>query len=380
MKFDMKKRIIISTIVVLITVGALGGIKFMQIQSMTAYGKQFVPPPATVTVAETKRDAWEEQVTAVGSIEAVQGVMITAELPGKLVKIEFEPGTRVTAGTLLLQQDVTSEKAQLRAAETDVDLKKMNLDRSRQLLADNVIPQSQFDTAKAEYDQAVARRDDIQATIAKKTITAPFSGRLGIRLVSLGQNLRDNQEIVSLQSLDPIFANFLLPQQNLAKVREGMIVRVTNDVLQGKFVEGRITAINSEVDAATRNIRIQATVSNPEERLRPGMYVNAAVVMPSKLNVLAIPATSVLYAPYSDSVFVLEQKPSEQGQPPKSTVRQQFVSLGEQRGDYVAVLSGLENGDKVVSTGVFKLRNGQSVVVDNSLAPEFKLEPKPEDS
>jgi membrane fusion protein (multidrug efflux system) len=276
--------------------------------------------------------------------------------------------------------DVSSELAQLRAADTDVDLKRMNLNRSKQLLADNVIPQSQFDTSKAEYDQAVARRDDIKATIAKKTIKAPFSGRLGIRLVSLGQNLKAGQEIVSLQTLDPIFANFLLPQQDLAKIREGMTVRVTNDVLIDDVVEGRITAINSEVDSATRNIRVQATVGNPDERLRPGMYVNAAVIMPSKLNVLAIPATSVLYAPYSDSVFVLEQKPAEQGQPPRIAVRQQFVSLGEQRGDYVAVLSGLKEGDKVVSTGVFKLRNGQSVVVDNSLAPEFKLEPKPEDS
>jgi membrane fusion protein (multidrug efflux system) len=306
--------------------------------------------------------------------------MLTAELPGKVVKIEFEPGTRVEAGTLLLQMDVSSELAQLRAADTDVDLKRMNLNRSKQLLADNVIPQSQFDTSKAEYDQAVARRDDIKATIAKKTIKAPFSGRLGIRLVSLGQNLKAGQEIVSLQTLDPIFANFLLPQQDLAKIREGMTVRVTNDVLIDDVVEGRITAINSEVDSATRNIRVQATVGNPDERLRPGMYVNAAVIMPSKLNVLAIPATSVLYAPYSDSVFVLEQKPAEQGQPPRIAVRQQFVSLGEQRGDYVAVLSGLKEGDKVVSTGVFKLRNGQSVVVDNSLAPEFKLEPKPEDS
>jgi membrane fusion protein (multidrug efflux system) len=376
----MKKSIFIAIIIILVTVGTLGGIKFMQIQSMIAYGKQFVPPPATVTAAETKRDAWESQLTAVGSLEAVQGVMLTAELPGKVVKIEFEPGTRVEAGTLLLQMDVSSELAQLRAADTDVDLKRMNLNRSKQLLADNVIPQSQFDTSKAEYDQAVARRDDIKATIAKKTIKAPFSGRLGIRLVSLGQNLKAGQEIVSLQTLDPIFANFLLPQQDLAKIREGMTVRVTNDVLIDDVVEGRITAINSEVDSATRNIRVQATVGNPDERLRPGMYVNAAVIMPSKLNVLAIPATSVLYAPYSDSVFVLEQKPAEQGQPPRIAVRQQFVSLGEQRGDYVAVLSGLKEGDKVVSTGVFKLRNGQSVVVDNSLAPEFKLEPKPEDS
>ena len=376
----MKKRIFFAVLIILVVVGLLGGIKFMQINSMIAYGNQFVPPPATVTVATATPDSWESQLTAVGSLEAVQGVMVTAELPGKIVNIAFEPGSAVQAGDLLIQQDVASENAQLRAAETNVDLTRMNLKRARQLHKDNVIPQSQFDTAKAEFEQAVARRDDIRTTIDKKTIRAPFAGRLGIRLVSLGQVMKDGQEIVSLQSLDPIFANFLIPQQQLAKVREGMTVRVTNDVLSGEQIEGRITAINSEVDAATRNIRIQATVANPDERLRPGMFANVAIVMPSKLDVLTIPATSVLYAPYSDSVFVVEQKQADENQPAQQVLRQQFVSLGAQRGDFVAVLSGLQKNETVVSTGVFKLRNGQPVVIDNSLAPEFKLKPRPEDS
>jgi membrane fusion protein (multidrug efflux system) len=376
----MKKRIFIAALIVILVIGLLGGIKFMQINHMIAYGNQFVPPPTTVTVATATQGAWESQLTAVGSLEAVQGVMVTAELPGKIEKIAFEPGTRVQAGDLLVQLDVASERAQLRAAETSVDLTSMNLERARQLFADNVIPQSQFDTSKAEFEQAVARRDDIRATIAKKTIRAPFAGRLGIRLVSLGQVLNEGQAIVSLQSLDPIFANFLLPQQQLAKVREGMTVRVDTDVLSGGAIEGRITAINSEVDAATRNIRIQATVANPDEQLRPGMFVNVAIVLPSKLEVLTIPATSVLYAPYSNSVFVLEQKQATDGRPAQKVLRQQFVSLGEQRGDYVAVLSGLKKGDQVVSTGVFKMRNGQPVVVDNTLAPEFKLDPRPEES
>jgi len=375
----MKKPIFIATLIIILVIGLLGGIKFLQIKSMIAYGNQFVPPPVTVTVATATNDTWESQLTAVGSLEAVQGVMVTAELPGKIVKIDFEPGSKVKAGDLLIQQDITSEKAQLRAAKTDVNLTRMNLKRAKQLLADKVIPQSQFDTSNAEFEQAVARRDDIRATIAKKTIRAPFAGRLGIRLVSLGQVLNEGQDIVSLQSLDPIFANFLLPQQQLAKVREGMIVRVNTDVLSGEAIEGRITAINSEVDAATRNIRIQATVANPDERLRPGMYADVAIVMPSKLSVLTIPATSVLYAPYSNSVFVVEQNNGDENQQPQKILRQQFVSLGEQRGDFVAVISGLKEDDAVVSTGVFKMRNGLAVVVDNTLAPEFKLEPQPED-
>ena len=376
----MKKRILIAVLIVLVVTGLLGGIKFLQIKSMIAYGTQFVPPPVTVTVASATRETWESQLTAVGSLEAVQGVMVTAELPGKIVKIAFEPGSKVMAGDLLIQQDISSETAQLRAAETDVDLTRLNFDRAKKLLTDNAISQSQFDTDKAEFEQAVARRDDIRATIAKKTIRAPFAGRLGIRLVSLGQVLNEGEDIVSLQSLDPIFANFLLPQQQLAKIREGMLVRVSTDALSGETIEGRITAINSEVDAATRNIRIQATVANPGERLRPGMYASVAIVMPSKLNVLTIPATSVLYAPYSNSVFVVEKTQGDEGQQPQKILRQQFVDLGEQRGDFVAVLSGLKEDDAVVSTGVFKLRNGLSVVVDNTLTPEFKLEPQPQDS
>lgn len=376
----MKKSIFIAALLVILVIGSLGGIKFLQIRSMIAHGNQFVPPPVTVSVASVTKDTWESRLSAVGSLEAVQGVMVTAELPGKIVKIAFEPGSKVKAGDLLIQQDITSERAQLRAAKTDVNLTRMNLDRAKQLFTDKVIPQSQFDTAKAEFDQAVARRDDIQATIAKKTIRAPFAGRLGIRLVSLGQVLNEGQDIVSLQSLDPIFVNFLLPQQHLAKVREGMIVRVDTDVLAGEAIEGRITAINSEVDAATRNIRIQATVANPDERLRPGMYADVAIVMPSKLSVMTIPATSVLYAPYSNSVFVVEQHQGGEGQQPQQMLRQQFVSLGEQRGDFVAVVSGLKENDAVVSTGVFKMRNGLAVVVDNALAPEFQLELRPEDS
>ena len=376
----MKKRILVAVLIILVVIGLLGGIKFLQIKSMIAYGNQFVPPPVTVTVATATRDTWESQLTAVGSLEAVQGVMVTAELSGKIVKIAFEPGSKVKAGDLLIQQDIASETAQLRAAETDVDLTRLNLDRTKKLLTDNAISQSKFDTDKAEFDQAVARRDDIRATLAKKTIRAPFSGRLGIRLVSLGQVLNERQDIVSLQSLDPIFANFLLPQQQLAKIREGMLVRVSTDALSGETIEGRITAINSEVDAATRNIRIQATVANPGERLRPGMYASVAIVMPSKLNVLTIPATSVLYAPYSNSVFVVEKTQGDEGQQPQNILRQQFVDLGDQRGDFVAVLSGLKEDDAVVSTGVFKLRNGLSVVVDNTLAPEFKLEPQPQNS
>ena len=306
--------------------------------------------------------------------------MLTAELPGKVTRIAFEPGTKVKAGDLLLQQDTSSEQAQLRAAEATVMLTKLELERSSKLLGKKAVAQAKYDADNARYKQAVAQIDGIRATIRKKTIRAPFAGSLGIRLVNLGQNLNEGEPIVSLQKIDPIFVNFSLPQQQLAQVKPGLKVRVTTDALPGQAIEGEITAISPEIDSATRNIRVQATVANNQERLRPGMFVNVAVVLPSREEVLAIPTTAVLYAPYGDTVFVVDTKKSEKGVEPVNVVRQKIVQLGEKRGDFVASLSGLDKGETIVSTGVFKLRNGQAVVVDNTLAPAFKLAPEPEDS
>lgn len=375
----MKKKVFIAFCALLLIAGALGGIKFLQINRMIAQGKEFVPPPATVTTAPVMASEWEQRLTAVGSLEAVQGVTVTAELSGKIQQIVFEPGAHVEAGDLLVQQDISSEKAQLRADEATLALKKANHDRAKELLADNVVTQAAYDQALAEYKQALAAIDSIRSVIAKKTIRAPFAGRLGIRLVNLGQNLEGGEPIVSLQAMDPIFVNFLLPQNQIAQIQPGLTVRIASDALPGQEVQGRVTAINPLVEEATRNIRIQATVDNPQELLRPGMFVDVDVIMPKREDVRMIPTTAVLYAPYSDSVFVLEKQAAGDGQPDGLALRQQFVRLGAQRGDYVAVLSGVEEGDQIVSTGVFKYRNGQRVVVDNTLAPEFSLTPKPED-
>ena len=376
----MKKRIIFTIVGLFVLIGVLGGIKGLQISRMAANGKQFAPPPETVTAAEVHLESWESLLASVGSLEAVQGVMVTAELTGKVVNIAFEPGARVRAGDLLVQQDISSETAQLRASEATVALAKITLERTRKLLTEKTVSQSQYDNADAQYKQAAAQLDTILSAISKKTIRAPFAGRLGIRLINLGQILNEGEAIVSLQSLDPIFVNFFLPQQQVALVQPGLTVRVTTDALAGRKIEGKITAINPAVDAATRNIQVQATVTNPQEKLRPGMFVNVAVVLPVQDKVLAIPATAVLYAPYSDSVFIVEEKKSEKNSPPGKSVRQQFVQLGEKRGDFIAVSSGLNDGETIVSTGVFKLRNGQAVVVDNTLAPEFKLMPKTNDN
>lgn len=375
----MKKAFLFSIVGLIILVAVLVGVKGLQIKRMIAQGESYVPPPTPVTTAEVQSASWPTELTAVGSLEAFQGVMVTAELSGKVVKIDFDPGSVIKAGDLLVQQDTSSETAQLRSAQASMQLALLNLERAKELLPSNVISQSSYDGVEAQYKQAAAQVDAIQATIAKKTIRAPFAGRLGIRQVNLGQILNDGDLIVSLQAMDPIFVNFQLPQQELAKIRQGFKIKLTTDALPGKVVKGTITAINPQVDSATRNIRIQATVANKDEQLRPGMFVNVAVALPKERAILAIPATAVLYAPYSDSVFIVEKKKADGSAGGGSVVRQQFIRMGDKRGDFIAVASGLEEGQTVVSTGSFNLRNGQSVVVDNTLSPEFKLAPKPEE-
>ncbi len=373
---NMKKRLILTAGGLAVLIAVLVTVKSLQIGAMIDHGKKFAPPPGTVTSADVRSESWETALSSVGTLNAVQGVTIAAELAGKVVGIGFEAGRPVQKGEILLRQDTSSEEAQLPGALSQLNLARINRERFDQLFSKHLVAQSERDSAVANDEQAQATVDTIRAAIAKKTIRAPFSGRLGIRQVNLGQMLREGDPIVTLQSLDPIFVDFTLPQQELPNVRQGLTVRVTSDALPGETLEGRVTAINPLVDPDTRNFRVQATAANRGEKLRPGMFVNVAVGLPVRQNVLAIPATAVLYAPYGDSVFVIEQGKDGAG----TVLRQQFVRLGPKRGDFVTVASGLKAGDRVVSTGVFKLRNGQSVVVDNTLAPEFQKAPRPENN
>ena len=373
----MKKRIAFSLIGLLILIAILGGIKTFQIRAMIDQGKKFVPPPETVTTATVKSETWDTALTAVGTLNAVQGVTVSAELSGKVVKIEFEPGAAVKKGDILLRQDTSSEEAQLPGVLGQVNLYVTSLERADQLLAKGLISKSDRDVAVANAEQARAQAETIRATIAKKTIRAPFSGHIGIRQVNLGQLLREGDPIVTLQSLEPMYVDFTLPQQQLPQIRQGLLVQVTGDALPGITVQGRITTINPKVDVETRSIKVQAVVANRETKLRPGMFVNVSIGLPARQKVLTIPATAVLYAPYSDSVFVIEE--SKDGKANK-TLRQQFVRLGEKRGDFAAVTTGIKEVETIVSTGVFKLRNGQSVVIDNKLAPDFQRSPNPENN
>jgi len=372
----MIKRIILTILGLLLVIGAVAGVKVLQIRQMIAAGKQKTPPPAIVTTAKVQAEIWQTYLTAVGSLSAVQGVTIAAELPGKVVDIAFTAGTSVKKGDLLVRFDTASELAQLSSAETAVALARINRDRARDLVTKKSMSRSGLDTTEAKYKEALAKADEIRTVIEKKTIRAPFSGRLGIRQVNLGQILSSGDPIVELQALDPIFVDFSLPQQDLVRFKQGYTVEVTTDVLPGEILTGTITAINPGVDPATRNIKIQATVSNSDERLRPGMFVKVAVLLPQKNRVLIVPATAVLYAPYGGSIFVVDEKTEEKTGKPGLILRKQVVRTGVKRGDFVTVTTGLNEGETIVTTGVFKFRNGQQAIIDNTLAPEFKLKPE----
>ncbi len=364
----------------LVVIVALGGTKKLQFAAMGAAGAAFDPPPETVTAQAATEETWENVLTANGSVAPVQGVMVGAEVPGKVVSINFESGADVAVGALLVQLDVSMESAQLRAAESVADLAKINLGRARELREKGTNASSDLDAAEAQAKQAAAAADNLRAVIAKKSIRAPFTGRLGIRLVQLGQILRDGESIVTLQTVDPIYTNFALPQQFLASLKVGENVRLTTDASPGETFPGKITAIAPEIDAVTRNVRIQATFANPAAKLRSGMFGSVAVLLPPTGSSLVIPSTAILHAPYGDSVFVITEGKNAKTGAPEKTIRQQFIRVGTARGDFATVVAGLKPGEWVVTTGIFKLRPGMSVIVDNALAPKAELAPKPANS
>ncbi len=365
---------------VLLIAGPLFLIKTGQFKAMGEAGAAMVMPPTTVTAEPAKRDSWGDNLSAPGSLDAVQGVTVGAEVPGKVVKIGFEPGASVQAGDLLVQLDTSTEEAQLRAAEATAALAQANLARARELRASGTNSPAELDASDASARQTDAQAESIRAIIAKKTIRAPFAGRLGLRLVNLGQILREGDPIITLQTMDPIYVNFSLPQQRLAQLSAGNTVQVTSDAAPGETFTGRISAINPEIDSTTRNVRVQATIANTGEKLRPGMYASVEVLLPTRAEVLMIPVTSVLYAPYGDTIFIVEEQKDEKSGQSQQVLRQQFVRLGAARGDYVSVVDGLKDGEVVVTSGVFKLRPGMPVVIDNKLALDVKLEPKPKNT
>ncbi len=371
--------LILSIIGMLLVILALGGIKFFQISQAIAKGKSFKMPPDAVTSLTVKEEVVAPVLEAVGSLSSPQGVMLSADLPGIVKSISFESGTSATNGQLLVQLDTRQEEAQLRTAKSKLDLARQNLERAQDLNDKRVIAKSAYDEAKSLYDGAVSSVEETQAIIDRKTLRSPFGGVLGIRQINVGQYLKSGDPIVQLESLDPIYVNFALPQQYIGRLSEGQAIRIQADGLPEKTFTGAITAINSIVDTSTRNIQVQGTVANPDHLLRSGMFAAVQTLLPDKKNVVMIPSTAVQYAPYGDSVFVIEEMKGPDGVAFLG-VREQSVVLGKTRGDQIEVLKGLKQGDQIATSGLFKLRQGGAVKINNSVQPGNDPSPKPAQS
>jgi membrane fusion protein (multidrug efflux system) len=373
----MKLRMLLMLVAVGKLVVVLGAVKYKQVSTAMAQQSSFQPPPEAVTTIVAREEPWPATIGAIGTVAAVRGVTISADLPGVIEKIAFESGMAVKEGDILALLDTRTERAQLAAAEAARDLAKANLERSRGLRQEQIIAEADFDRADAEFRRAEASTHEIRAAIGRKTILAPFSGVLGIRQANLGQYLAGGAPIVTLQTLDPVYVNFAVPQQQLARIRPGSEIRVV--VAERQLdAAGKVTAIDSVIDEATRNVQVQATLANRTGQLRPGMFVQVSAKLGAGSAAVTLPASSISYAPYGDSVFVVTTMKGPDGRSYQGVV-QRFVKLGQSRGDQVAVLSGVSAGDEVVTSGVFKLRNGAAVRVNNAVQPSNKPSPRPEE-
>ncbi len=375
----MARRIAFMLAVAAVLIGSLGFVKYRQIDAAVKNAASFQPPPEAVTTIVAQQEQWPATLTAIGTVVAVQGVTVAADLPGIVDRIHFESGKTVRQGDVLVELDTRQERAQLTAAEAQRDLARVNFERLQGLVRDGVISQAEYDQAEAERRATEARVQEIRATIARKTIRAPFSGMLGLRQVNLGQYLAAGSAVVPLQSLHPIYVNFGVPQEAARQAKVGSRVRITADDLRGVTLDGRVTAIDSVLDERTRNVQVQATLTNRDGKLRPGMFVKAELALGASRPVLTLPASAISYAPYGDSVFVVTELKDRDGRTYQG-VRQQFVKVQGMRGDQVAVVSGINPGDEVVTSGTFKLRNGAAVQVNNKVQPGNNPAPRPEES
>ena len=375
----MAKRMTIMLITVVVIITALGFVKYRQIQAAIQQGKSYSPPPEAVTTIVASQDTWQRTLGAIGTVTAVQGVVVSADLPGIVDSIEFESGKQVKAGDVLVRLDTHQEQAQLAAAEAQQRLTRVNYDRMSVLRDKEVVSQAEFDGVEAEAMQAEARVNEIRATIERKTIRAPFSGILGIRQINLGEYVEAGRAIVPLQALDPVYVDFAVPQQEMHDIKVGAELDIAVEGVPGTAAKGRITAINSVIDRSTRNINVQATVPNHDQHLLPGMFVEAHVLVGNGSPVIALPASSISYTPYGDFVFIVENMQAPSGDSYLG-VRQQVVKLGDSRGDQISIVDGVKVGEQIVTSGVFKLRSGAAVQVENDIQPANDPTPDPEES
>lgn len=354
----------------------VAGVKTGQIMAMVSAGENAPPVTETVSTFTAEMQSWPNSYTAMGTVEASEGIVIAAEVAGKVKEIRFKSGEQVKKGTVLLVQESGNEQAQLSAAEARLRLAKSNYDRLVELRKRNTVSQSELDAALQQMESAQGDVNDLKTTLEKKIVRAPFDGRLGIRKVDLGQDLQVGGELVSLQATNTVRVNFPVPQFWLVQMTRGLPVEVNVGDGSDKTISGEITAIGAEISPVTRNAIVQSYLQNENNLLIPGMAVETKVTLSNPQEVLAVPSTAVIYAPFGDTVFVIE--PGEAAGSFKA--RQQFVRLGKARGDFVEIVDGLKPGEVVASAGAFKLLNGQAVTVGSLPTPEYQLAPTPEDS
>jgi membrane fusion protein (multidrug efflux system) len=377
--FRRSKRLVLGSVFAVLSLFfALADLKGFQFHKMTSMKPPM--PVETVTSAVAKEEDWAPVLSSVGSISAVQGAVVSTELGGMVSEIGFQNDTLAKKGDLLVKLDASQEEALLRSSEAEVELARTDLERTRDLAAKKVVSSSELDAAESKFRRLTAVVDQMRSNIRKKAVVAPFDGQLGIRQVNVGQMINSGQPVVPLQSLDPVFADFALPQQYFSKLSQGLEIRVTTDAVPGRVFTGKLTAVNSMIDVATRNVGVQATLANPDHVLRPGMFAKVEVVLPEKGRALVIPGSAISYAPYGDSVFIIEKQKDPKTGKESQVLRQQFVRVGEARGDFVSITNGLKAGETIVGAGVFKLRNGIAVTINNDLAPKPQVNPTPADS
>lgn len=366
----MKTRLVVTLAAALALFGGIFGYKFFSMRQAMAAMAARQQPPVTVSVAAAQEETWPNSLTAIGALASYRGIVVKTELEGTVRRIAFESGATVAEGTLLVELDTSVETAQLGGLEAQAKLADINLARTRDLRANGTSTQADLDSAEAARLQARSAVDQLRATLAKKRLVAPFAGRLGITKVHPGQFLSKGDALVQLETLDPIHADFSLPQQELARLAIGQPVHLTVDARPGQVIEGRITAISPRVSDATRSVDVRATLANPDEALRPGMYARIDVVLPATEHALVLPSSAVVHNPYGETVYVIED----------NIAHQRFIKTGPQRGDLIMVRDGLKPGDQVVTSGQIKLRNGSTVRIDNSVAPDANPAPQPTES
>ncbi|MDP4643827.1 MAG: efflux RND transporter periplasmic adaptor subunit [Opitutales bacterium] len=379
----MKKKLIFGAIILLGVALALLFIfstKKAQFAAMAEAGASMVPPPVSVSTFIAREQVWEESLQAIGSIEPVQGVALEAEIPGIVSMINFENGQFVNAGDLMVQLDIKVEQAQLRAAEASARLAVLENERAKKLRESGSVPQSQLDSSSADVEKANAEVDNFKAIISRKTIRAPFSGKVGIRQINLGQYVAQGASIVTLQADEQVFVNFTLPQHALSKLSTGMEIALKSDAYPDKTFTGAITAISPQIDSRTRTIQLQGTLDNPDGLLRAGLFVRVEAKLPTKQTVLVVPSTAINYAPYGNSIYKVIEKVDEASGESQLIAEQHFIRIGKHKGDFVSVVDGMNKGDEVVSAGAFKLQNGATVMINNDLKPTAELNPNPDNT